>query len=148
MLAGTSRDFFSNISSDLNGIAATTSSMFSDLFGSNKGQKQAQHAQQMTHQQQQSAQQQRNKDPKSGVFGPFPRGPKGLVEKSPLIRHSPRKQEEIQRKQSTDRTTTNVENQAFLKDVKLGVLLVLIYDLIFQIFRWLIKFLKGKVSVG
>lgn len=27
------RDFFSNISSDLNGIAAQTSSMFSDLFG-------------------------------------------------------------------------------------------------------------------
>jgi len=29
----TGRDFFSNISSDLNGIAAQTSSMFSDLFG-------------------------------------------------------------------------------------------------------------------
>lgn len=27
------RDFFSNISNDLNGIAAQTSSMFSDLFG-------------------------------------------------------------------------------------------------------------------
>lgn len=33
LIAGTGRDFFSNISSDLNGIAATTSSMFSDLFG-------------------------------------------------------------------------------------------------------------------
>lgn len=29
----TGRDFFSNISSDLNGIAAQTTSMFSDLFG-------------------------------------------------------------------------------------------------------------------
>ena len=27
------RDFFSNISSDLNGIATQTSNMFSDLFG-------------------------------------------------------------------------------------------------------------------
>ncbi|KRT80703.1 hypothetical protein AMK59_6081, partial [Oryctes borbonicus] len=119
LLAGTSRDFFSNISSDLNGIAATTSSMFSDLFGGGKSQKQAQHIQQTAHHQQQqhSSHQQRAKDTRSGVFGPFPRGPKGLVEKSPLIRHSPRKQEEIQRKQSTDRTTTNVENQAFLKDV-------------------------------
>lgn len=30
---GVGRDFFSNISSDLNGFAAQTSSMFSDLFG-------------------------------------------------------------------------------------------------------------------
>ncbi|GJQ84730.1 hypothetical protein Trydic_g21135 [Trypoxylus dichotomus] len=118
LLAGTSRDFFSNISSDLNGIAATTSSMFSDLFGGSKSQKQTQQIQHTAHQHhQQSSHQQKVKDTKSGVFGPFPRGPKGLVEKSPLIRHSPRKQEEIQRKQSTDRTTTNVENQAFLKDV-------------------------------
>ncbi|KAI4462781.1 hypothetical protein MML48_4g00015086 [Holotrichia oblita] len=116
LLAGTSRDFFSNISSDLNGIAATTSSMFSDLFGSNKNQKQTQQIHQIAHHQQ-HMQQQKAKETKSGVFGPFPRGPKGLVEKSPLIKHSPRKQEEIQRKQSTDKTTTNVENQAFLKDV-------------------------------
>lgn len=31
--SGVGRDFFSNISSDLNGFAAQTSSMFSDLFG-------------------------------------------------------------------------------------------------------------------
>ncbi|KAK9738591.1 DENN (AEX-3) domain [Popillia japonica] len=117
LLAGTSRDFFSNISSDLNGIAATTSSMFSDLFGSNKSQKQTQQIQHVHLNQQQQIQQQKTKETKSGVFGPFPRGPKGLVEKSPLIRHSPRKQEEMQRKQSADKTTTNVENQAFLKDV-------------------------------
>lgn len=54
---------------------------------------------------------------KSGVFGPFPTGPRGLVEKSPLIKHSPRRQDDIQRKQSVDRSATNTENQAFLKDV-------------------------------
>lgn len=34
LLTTTHRDFFSNISSDLNGLAVSTSSMFSDLFGS------------------------------------------------------------------------------------------------------------------
>ncbi|XP_017780292.1 PREDICTED: MAP kinase-activating death domain protein isoform X2 [Nicrophorus vespilloides] len=114
LLTGTSRDFFSNISSDLNGIAASTSSMFSDLFGNKGSQKSSSHSQ--TSQQQQQMQQNK-KDNKTGVFGPFPRGPKGLVEKSPLIKHSPRRHDEIQRKQSIDRTTTNTENQAFLKDV-------------------------------
>lgn len=51
------------------------------------------------------------------MFGPFPTGPRGLVEKSPLIKHSPRKQDDMQRKQSVDRSATNTENQAFLKDV-------------------------------
>ncbi|ENN83185.1 hypothetical protein YQE_00456, partial [Dendroctonus ponderosae] len=35
-LAGASRDFFSNIQSDLNGLASSTTSMFSDLFGNKK----------------------------------------------------------------------------------------------------------------
>lgn len=125
LITGTSRDFFSNISSDLNGIAATTSNMFSDLFGNKSSQKaQAkvqqhhQQIQQQQQQQQQSQQQQKIKDNKSGMFGPFPRGPRGLVEKSPLIKHSPKRQDEINRKQSDDRTTTNTENQAFLKDVR------------------------------
>jgi hypothetical protein len=56
---------------------------------------------------------------KAQHFGPFPKGRKGLVEKSSLIRHSPSKsrQEELQRMQSAERSTTNSENQAFLKDV-------------------------------
>lgn len=53
------------------------------------------------------------------MFGPFPRGPKGLVERSPLIKHTPRKQDEIQRIQSNERSTSNTENQAFLKDVSI-----------------------------
>ncbi|KOB76445.1 Uncharacterized protein OBRU01_02082 [Operophtera brumata] len=36
LLTATHRDFLSNISSDLNGLAASTSSMFSGFFGSNK----------------------------------------------------------------------------------------------------------------
>lgn len=56
---------------------------------------------------------------KAQPFGPFPKGRRGLVEKSSLIRHSPSKsrQEELQRMQSAERSSTNSENQAFLKDV-------------------------------
>ncbi|XP_043509734.1 MAP kinase-activating death domain protein-like, partial [Frieseomelitta varia] len=56
------RDFFSNISSDLNGIATQTSNMFSDLFGSksssnrNTGLLQSQKA-----------------DKKTPILGPFPK---------------------------------------------------------------------------
>lgn len=118
LLSGTGRDFFSNISSDINGITAATTSMFSDFFGGKSSQKvhQQQHRPQQ-HQQQQSQQQSKTKE-KGGVFGPFPTGPRGLVEKSPLIKHSPRRQDELQRKQSVDRSATNTENQAFLKDVR------------------------------
>lgn len=120
LISGTSRDFFSNISSDLNGIAASTSNMFSDFFGGSS--KTSQKVQQQAKTLQQQQQQQKTKDAKSGMFGPFPRGPRGLVEKSPLIKHSPRRQDEIQRKQSVDRTTTNTENQAFLKDVHRNIM--------------------------
>lgn len=100
--------------------------MFSDLFGvgSKSSQKSQSQSQQQQHQQQQQQQQQQHqqqqlkqKDAKSGVFGPFPRGPRGLVEKSPLIKHTPRRQEEFQRLQSVERSANNAENQAFLKDV-------------------------------
>lgn len=33
---GTGKDFFSSLSSDINGIASSTSSIFSDLFGKSK----------------------------------------------------------------------------------------------------------------
>ncbi|XP_063927974.1 MAP kinase-activating death domain protein isoform X3 [Zophobas morio] len=108
VISGASRDFFSNISSDLNGIAASTTSMFSDLFGSKKEHPKTGESPHVP---------QKPKDTKSGMFGPFPRGPRGLVEKSPLIKHAPRRQDDIQRKQSVDRSATNSENQAFLKDV-------------------------------
>lgn len=86
--------------------------MFSDLFGSKKEQPKPADLSKI----------QKIKDNKSGMFGPFPCGPRGLVEKSPLIKHAPRRQDDIQRKQSVDRSATNSENQAFLKDVVTQVL--------------------------
>nr|CAD7427459.1 unnamed protein product [Timema monikensis] len=114
LLGGSGRDFFSNMSSEFNGIAAQTTSMFSGIFG-NKG----------------SGTSPRSVSPNLNVpapskskekaqpFGPFPKGRKGLVEKSPLIRHTPSRarQEELQRMQNAERSSTNAENQAFLKDV-------------------------------
>ncbi|XP_049825557.1 MAP kinase-activating death domain protein isoform X1 [Aethina tumida] len=107
VFSGASRDFFSNFSPDLNGIATSTTNIFSDLFGSKKE----------TPKPTQSIQQQKPKETKISMFGPFQRGPRGLAEKSPLIKHTPRKQDEIHRKQSIDKSATNSENQTFLKDV-------------------------------
>lgn len=56
---------------------------------------------------------------KTGLsFDPFP-GRKGLVERTPLIKHTGPKQtqEEIQRQQNQERSHSNSENQAFLKDL-------------------------------
>ncbi|XP_012287241.1 MAP kinase-activating death domain protein isoform X2 [Orussus abietinus] len=103
------RDFFSNISSDLNGIAAHTSSMFSDLFGSkNSSNRNASLL----------PQSQKSKE-KTQPFGPFPKGKKGLVERSSLIKHSSNKpsQEDLQRQQNAERSSTNSDNQAFLTDI-------------------------------
>ncbi|XP_012260383.2 MAP kinase-activating death domain protein isoform X8 [Athalia rosae] len=103
------RDFFSNISSDLNGIAAQTSSMFSDLFGNKNS---------VNRNANLLPQSQKPKD-KSQSFGPFPKGRKGLVERSSLIKHSTNKpsQEELQRMQNVERSSTNSDNQAFLTDI-------------------------------
>ncbi|KAJ8675676.1 hypothetical protein QAD02_011462 [Eretmocerus hayati] len=103
------RDFFSNIGSDLNGIAKETSNMFSGfsgLFGSkNNANKNAAAG---------SPQSQKPKE-KSQLFG----GKSNLVERSSLIKHASNKnsQEELRRQQNTERTNTNTDNQAFLTDV-------------------------------
>ncbi|CAK9795534.1 MAP kinase-activating death domain protein [Anthophora plagiata] len=103
------RDFFSNISSDLNGIATQTSNMLGDLFGSknsssrNAGQPQSQRT-----------------DKKTPILGPFPKNKTGLAERSSLIKHSTNKtnQEDLQRMQNNaERSSTNSDNQAFLTDV-------------------------------
>lgn len=62
--------------------------------------------------------QQRTTKDKLLQFDSFP-GRKALVERSPLIKHSGPKQtqEEIQRQQNAERSSSNTENQAFLKDV-------------------------------
>lgn len=79
----------------------------------------SQEQQQMYQQQMLQQQQQQNKTKdKILSFDPFP-GRKGLAERTPLIKHSgPRQtQEEIQRQQNAERSTSNSENQAFLTDV-------------------------------
>ncbi|CAG9858627.1 unnamed protein product [Phyllotreta striolata] len=111
VLTGASRDFFSNISSDINGLADSTTNMFSNFFGSKKDQPKAV-----------VDTKNKQKEPTKSMFGPFNRGPKGLAEKSPLIKHMPRKQEDLHWKQAADKNATNSENQAFLKDVITSVL--------------------------
>ncbi|KAG8035487.1 hypothetical protein G9C98_006933 [Cotesia typhae] len=106
------RDFFSNVSSDINGIAAQTSNMFSDLFGSKNSSNRNSNnllsgAQKM-------------KD-KSSIpsFSPFKRGKGGLMDKSSLIKHTSNRNdaEDIQRAQNNERTNTNNDNQAFITEV-------------------------------
>lgn len=106
------KDFFSSISSDMNTIAHSTSSMFSGLFGDKNKQKN------QPQQHQQHQQQQKPKESSKITFDSFP-GRKALVERSPLLKHSGPKQtqEELQRLQNAERSSSNSENQAFLKDV-------------------------------
>lgn len=68
-------------------------------------------------------QQQKSTRDKLLPFDSFP-GRKALVERTPLIRHSgPRQtQEEIQRQQNAERSSSNSENQAFLRDLCAQVL--------------------------
>ncbi|CAB0039918.1 unnamed protein product [Trichogramma brassicae] len=98
------RDFFSNIGSDLNGIAESTSSMFSGLFGSK------------------SSIQQKGKETKNQLFGKNSKAAANSsnnnVERSSLIKHtSAKNQEELRRRENAERTNTNTDNQAFLTDV-------------------------------
>ncbi|XP_018048573.1 PREDICTED: MAP kinase-activating death domain protein isoform X1 [Atta colombica] len=114
---GVGRDFFSNISSDLNGFAAQTSSMFSDLFGSKNNSNRGSSF---------FPQNQKSKEKTNPILGPFPKvvGKTGLVERSSLIKHSTHKvnQEDAQRMQNAERSSTNSDNQAFLNDVVTQVL--------------------------
>ncbi|XP_055617610.1 MAP kinase-activating death domain protein isoform X2 [Toxorhynchites rutilus septentrionalis] len=118
-VATTNQSLFSSITSDFNGIAQSTSSMFSDLFG-NKQSKQAGQQQLRSAggnlQSNQSQTQTKIKDKLS--FDSFP-GRKGLVERTPLIKHTGPKQtqEELQRQQNAERSSSNSENQTFLKDL-------------------------------
>ncbi|KMQ93066.1 map kinase-activating death domain protein [Lasius niger] len=112
--SGVGRDFFSNISSDLNGFAAQTSSMFSDLFGSKNNSNRGSSF---------FPQNQKSKEKMNPILAPFPKvaGKTGLVERSSLIKHSSHKvnQEEAQRMQNAERSSTNSDNQAFLNDASI-----------------------------
>jgi hypothetical protein len=110
-----SSGIFSSISSDMNSIAHSTTSMFSGfsgLFGDKNKQKNQQPMQQ---------QQQRHKEHGKISFDPFP-GRKGLAPS--IIKHSSPKQtqEELQRMQNAHQASSNSENQAFLRDVVIQVL--------------------------
>nr|XP_036227116.1 MAP kinase-activating death domain protein isoform X20 [Bactrocera oleae] len=112
-------NFFSSIGTDFNGLASSTSTMFSGMFGGKKNQ---QKQQQLPHPQYSSGSLQQKA--KSGInFDPFP-SRKGLVERTPLIKHSGpgQTQEDITRQQNQERSHSNTENQAFLKDVTTQVL--------------------------
>ncbi|XP_039496659.1 MAP kinase-activating death domain protein isoform X6 [Drosophila santomea] len=113
---GGGNNFFSAIGTDFNGLASSTSTMFSGMFGKKNQQKQVPVQQKQANVSSGKA--------KSGInFDPFP-GRKGLVERTPLIKHSgPRQtQEELTRQQNQERSHSNAENQTFLKDVTNQVL--------------------------
>lgn len=76
------------------------------------------HTEQQNNQKSPNQPQQKSTKDKLLPFDSFP-GRKALVERTPLIRHSgPRQtQEEIQRQQHAERSSSNSENQAFLKDI-------------------------------
>ncbi|KAG8235675.1 hypothetical protein J437_LFUL015733 [Ladona fulva] len=127
------RDFFSNMSSELNGIAAQTSSMFSELFeplgvgggkGASGGGASPRGAGPGVASSSSSVTGSFRVREKVQPFGPFPKGRKGLVEKSSLIRHTNTKSrpDDTQRVQSSERSTSNTENQAFLKDIVTQIL--------------------------
>ncbi|XP_043661058.1 MAP kinase-activating death domain protein isoform X2 [Drosophila teissieri] len=113
---GGGNNFFSAIGTDFNGLASSTSTMFSGMFGKKNQQKPVPVQQKQANVSSGKA--------KSGInFDPFP-GRKGLVERTPLIKHSgPRQtQEELTRQQNQERSHSNAENQTFLKDVTNQVL--------------------------
>ncbi|XP_002058054.3 MAP kinase-activating death domain protein isoform X8 [Drosophila virilis] len=113
---GPGNNFFSSIGTDFNGLASTTTTMFSGMFGKKNQQKQAavQHK---------PSNMGGSKNKAGSNFDPFP-SRKGLVERTPLIKHSgPRQtQEDLTRQQNQERSHSNAENQAFLKDVTNQVL--------------------------
>lgn len=100
------RDFFSNVSSDINGIAAQTSNMFSDLFG--KGGKR-------NNDQQSNIQKGQNKS----SFSPFSRGKNSFGDKTSLTKNvmGRSNREDQQRMQNAERSNTNIDNQTFLSEV-------------------------------
>ncbi|XP_060847508.1 MAP kinase-activating death domain protein isoform X3 [Rhopalosiphum padi] len=117
MGTGATKDFFSNISNDINGLANQTTSMFTDLFGGNKQQKNIKSSLTLPV----------TKTKERTSSGPFPTkaGRNDLVEKSSLIRHSnPRKLSEttkIPNKKSV-KPNSHMDNETFLKDVTKQIL--------------------------
>ncbi|XP_060856008.1 MAP kinase-activating death domain protein isoform X3 [Metopolophium dirhodum] len=117
MGTGATKDFFSNISNDINGLANQTTSMFTDLFGGNKQQKNSKSSLTLPV----------TKTKERSAVGPFPTkaGRNDLVEKSSLIRHSnPRKLSETSKipNKKLVKPNSHVDNETFLKDVTKQIL--------------------------
>lgn len=95
------KEFLSNISQDINGIAAQTSNIFTDFFKSNKNDVDG------------------GRTKSRGSFSKSPvRGQKVSADKSPLLRHSsPKRPEDQPRPSGSDKALNSAENQAFLRDV-------------------------------
>ncbi|XP_066959628.1 MAP kinase-activating death domain protein isoform X7 [Macrobrachium rosenbergii] len=135
MTSSSSRDFLTNVSSELNDFAQQTSSLFSDIFVENGHGSSASVAAPASRRLGRSLLRARGPGSRSvspsnlgasttrtraQPFGPFPKGRKGLVEKSSLIRHSVSAQRRAELSKIAtieQRTTSASENQAFLKDV-------------------------------
>ncbi|XP_025417158.1 MAP kinase-activating death domain protein isoform X2 [Sipha flava] len=116
MGTGATKDFFSNITSDINGLANQTSSMFNDLFG-NKQPKNNKSSLTLPVT--------RTKERTSSGSFPTKVGRNDLVEKSNLIRHSnPRKLSETSRvpNKKSIKPNSHMDNEAFLKDVTKQIL--------------------------
>lgn len=98
------KEFLSNISQDINGIAAQTSNMFTDFFGSRN-----------TNKSDSSTGRSKSKSPLSK--SPI-KGQKILAEKSPLIRHSsPKRPDDVPKALCSDKALNSAENQVFLRDL-------------------------------
>ncbi|XP_065219142.1 MAP kinase-activating death domain protein isoform X5 [Planococcus citri] len=99
------KEFLSNISQDINGIAAQTSNMFTDFFGSKNSKSN------------ENTSPTRSKSRGSISKSPI-KGQKVLAEKSPLIRHSsPKRPDDVPKQQGSDKALNSAENQGFLRDL-------------------------------
>lgn len=115
----TTQEFLMSLGSDLSGLASTTSTLFGDLFGTRPSSPSPSLSSEPP------STYSSLKVPSNGSSrGPFPRGRRGLAERSSLIRHpsSKQKQEDILRyqEQLSDfqrNPTITPDNHSFIKDV-------------------------------
>ncbi|VVC41070.1 Hypothetical protein CINCED_3A012715 [Cinara cedri] len=109
---GGTKEFFSSITNDINGLATQTTSMFNDLFGGNKQLKNNKSSLTLPVT--------KTKERTSSGNIPTKAGRNDLVEKSNLIRHSnPRKLSETTKvpNKKIIKPNSHVDNETFIKDV-------------------------------
>eukprot|EP00095_Tigriopus_kingsejongensis_P005098 maker-scaffold161_size295871-snap-gene-0.10 protein:Tk05098 transcript:maker-scaffold161_size295871-snap-gene-0.10-mRNA-1 annotation:"map kinase-activating death domain isoform x3" len=114
----TTQDFLMSLSTDISGFATTTSTLFGDLFGTRPSSPSLSLSSEPP-----STYSSLKVPSKNGSRGPFPRGRRGLAERSSLIRHpsSKQKQEDIMRYQQFGDFHKNpaitADNHNFIKDI-------------------------------